>query len=65
MSENMYCLEYDLTQFPLKDDNGDDIEINQQFRKIDQKFTERIIHMKLSGNCHGHKVFGSHETINL
>ena len=29
VSENMYCLEYDLTQFPLKNENGDDIEINQ------------------------------------
>lgn len=53
MSENMYCLEFDLTQFPLVNEQGQDIEINQKFRKIDQKFTERILHMKLSANCHG------------
>jgi hypothetical protein len=66
LAENMFCLEFDLEKYPLETQNGEPIELHQKFRKIDQKFTESILSLKLSGNCHGQKVFGPNDlTINL
>jgi hypothetical protein len=57
MAENMFCLEFDLTEIPM------DNEVGRRFRKIDQSFIESTVRFQISGACHGQNIFENEVTI--
>jgi len=57
-SENMMCLEFDLSALPP---TANGVNLRENLFIINQNFTDSILQFNLNGTCHGQNIFGPND----